>query len=64
MKLNATQFRVLNYRNIEDSGWIELKCVTAFVGRNESGKTALLKALYKFNPATKEPCDAQREFPR
>ena len=38
--------------------------VTAFVGRNESGKTALLKALHKFNPATPEPYDPQREFPR
>ncbi len=57
-------FRVENYRNIEDSGWIELEQVTALVGRNESGKTTLLKALHKFNPATAEPYDAQREFPR
>ena len=35
-----------------------------FVGRNESGKTALLKALHKFHPANKEPYNAQREFPR
>ena len=64
MKLVATQFRVLNYRNIDDSGWIPLERVTAFVGRNESGKTALLKALHKFNPAIKEPYNPQREFPR
>lgn len=64
MKLTATKFRILNYRNVDDSGWIPLERVTAFVGRNESGKTALLKALHKFNPATKEPYNAQREFPR
>ena len=64
MGLTATQFRVLNYRNINDSGWIPLECVTTFVGRNESGKTALLKALHKFNPAVEEPYNAQREFPR
>lgn len=64
MKLTATQFQVLNYRNIDDSGWIPLERVTAFVGRNEAGKTALLKALHKFNPATEEPYNAQREFPR
>jgi predicted ATP-dependent endonuclease of OLD family len=58
------QFRVFNYRNIDDSGWIPVERVTAFVGRNESGKTALLKALHKFNPATDEPYNAQREFPR
>ena len=64
MKLTATQFQVLNYRNIDDSGWIPLERVTAFVGRNEAGKTALLKALHKFNPATEEAYNAQREFPR
>ena len=64
MKLTATQFQVLNYRNIDDSGWIPLERVTAFVGRNEAGKTALLKALHKFYPAIEEPYNAQREFPR
>lgn len=64
MKLTIKQFRVQNYRNINDSDWIPLERVTAFVGRNESGKTALLKALHKFNPATAEPYNAQREFPR
>ena len=62
--MKAIRFRVQNFRNIDDSGWIELEKVTAFVGRNESGKTSLLKALHKFNPATLEPYDAQREFPR
>ena len=62
--MKAIRFRVQNYRNIDDSDWIELEKVTAFVGRNESGKTSLLKALHKFNPATPESYDAQREFPR
>ena len=62
--LTAIRYRVQNFRNIDDSGWIPLEQVTAFVGRNESGKTALLKALHKFNPATPEPYNAQREFPR
>ncbi|MCB1186336.1 AAA family ATPase [bacterium] len=63
-KLIPKQFKVTNYRNIDDSGWIPLDRVTALVGRNESGKTTLLKALHKFNPATPEPYNAQREFPR
>lgn len=63
-KLTATHFRVQNFRNIEDSDWIPIERVTALVGRNESGKTALLKAFHKFNPASKEPYDPQREFPR
>ena len=62
--MKAVEFRVQNFRNIDDSGWISLEKVTAFVGRNESGKTSLLKALHKFNPGTEEPYDAQREFPR
>ena len=62
--MKAIRFRVQNFRNIDDSDWIELEKVTAFVGRNESGKTSLLKALHKFNPATPEPYDPQREFPR
>ena len=62
--LRIARFRVQNYRNIDDSGWIPVERVTNFVGRNESGKTALLKALHKFNPATTEPYDPQREFPR
>ena len=62
--MKAVRFCVQNFRNIDDSGWISLEKVTAFVGRNESGKTSLLKALHKFNPATPEPYDAQREFPR
>ena len=64
MKLTANRFRVKNYRNIDDSGWIPLERVTAFVGRNEAGKTTLLKALHKFNPAIEEPYNPQREFPR
>ena len=62
--IKIAQFRVQNYRNIDDSGWIPVESVTCFVGRNESGKTALLKALHKFNPAASEPYDPQREFPR
>ena len=62
--MKATRFRVQNFRNVDDSGWIPLEAVTAFVGRNESGKTTLLKALHKFNPGSPEAYNPQREFPR
>jgi energy-coupling factor transporter ATP-binding protein EcfA2 len=63
-KLVLTRFRVTNFNNIDDSGWIPVEHVTAFVGRNESGKTTLLRALHKLNPALPDPYNAQREFPR
>ena len=63
-RLTMTRFRVQNFRNVDDSGWIPVEEITALVGRNESGKTAILQALHKFNPATKTPYNPQREFPR
>ena len=62
--MKLLRFRIQNYRNIDDSGWISVDRVTAFVGRNEAGKTSLLKALHKFNPASELSYDPQREFPR
>ena len=58
--LKAIRIRVQNFRN--DGDWIPIERVTALVGRNESGKTAALKAFHKFNPATPEPYNPQREL--
>jgi predicted ATP-dependent endonuclease of OLD family len=62
MKLN--RFRVWNYRPILDSGWVDLEDITVIIGKNESGKTAVLKALHKFNPFMPEPYALEREWPR
>lgn len=62
--LRPLSFRVQNFRNVDDSGPVELDRVTALVGRNESGKSALLQALHKFNPATPTPYKPQIEYPR
>jgi hypothetical protein len=62
--LRATRFRVQNFRNLDDSGWVPLEKVTCFLGRNESGKTALLKALHKFNAANGEQYVPLKDFPR
>jgi predicted ATPase len=51
------------FKCVIDSGWIAVTPLTVLVGKNESGKTALLKALHKFNPFTPEPY-AAREWPR
>jgi len=63
--LPLVRFRVQNFKCVEDSGWIEVDPqVTAFVGKNESGKSALLRALYKLNPVDGEKPVPLREFPR
>ena len=38
------------YKGIIDSGWVKVNPLTVLVGKNESGKTLLLRALHKFNP--------------
>lgn len=48
MKLES--FRVRNYRSINDSGDIRVSRITALLGRNESGKSNLLRALHSLNP--------------
>jgi len=63
MKIKA--FQVTKYRSVEDSGRIDLlDNLTCIVGKNQSGKTALLRALFKFNPRLKNPYDLRREWPR
>ncbi|MEO9262905.1 MAG: AAA family ATPase [Candidatus Baltobacteraceae bacterium] len=44
---------VRNFRCIEDSGWFGIDPITALVGKNESGKTAILQALERLKPTNK-----------
>lgn len=55
--------RVQNYRCIIDSGWVELDDMMAVVGRNESGKTSFLRALWRLNPHQNVRYDINREWP-
>src|SRR5438105_2671014 len=48
--MQLTRFKVTNYRNVMDSGWIDVNNITAFVGQNEAGKSNLFEALYRINP--------------
>ncbi|QEH78073.1 AAA family ATPase [Sphingomonas sp. C8-2] len=41
--------RVTNYRNILDSGEVEIGTTTCLVGKNEAGKTAFLRAIEGVN---------------
>jgi energy-coupling factor transporter ATP-binding protein EcfA2 len=58
--------RVTNYKSIDDSGWVDIAEITCLVGKNESGKTAFLHALNKFNPVEGQDgdFDPTTEFPR
>ncbi len=65
MKLVSAQ--VTNFRCIEDSTEFTLDQVTCLVGKNEAGKTALLKALHGLNPwerKVEKPFDRDLDYPR
>lgn len=64
MKLQ--NFRITNFRSIEDSGDVPVERVACFVGKNESGKTNCLQALVRVNPAPGQPdvFDINDDYPR
>jgi energy-coupling factor transporter ATP-binding protein EcfA2 len=64
--MELKRFRVWKYRNIQDSGDVELDSnLTCVVGKNQSGKTSLLRALHKFNPHDKgEKYSLSMDWPR
>lgn len=48
--MELKSFRVTNFRSINDSGQIDASRITALLGRNESGKSNILRALHSLNP--------------
>ncbi|MFE2470257.1 AAA family ATPase [Streptomyces mirabilis] len=64
--MQLTQVRSRLFRNIVDSGDVAIAPdVTALVGKNESGKTALLTAVYRFNPVYPEHSfNRGQDYPR
>jgi energy-coupling factor transporter ATP-binding protein EcfA2 len=49
--MRLKEARTTNYRSVEDSGRFRVEPdVTCLVGKNESGKTTVLQALYRLNP--------------
>ncbi len=64
MRLKA--FRVRDYKNVRDSGRVEVGDITCLVGKNEAGKTALLEALYRLNPVVqaKGTFNVAHDYPR
>lgn len=62
--MDLEAFRVRNYKRIEDTGWITCRDLTVLVGKNEAGKSAVLRGLSKLKPSDGEGYDGLREFPR
>ncbi len=61
--MRLSQFRITNYRNIVDSGWIKTTSVTAFVGQNEAGKSNLFEALYCLHSYVGTAYDPDEDWP-
>ena len=61
--MRMQKFRVQNYKKIQNTGWVECKDITTFVGKNEAGKSAIFRGLSKINPSDGEKYD-KLEFPR
>ena len=49
--MKLAQFRVRNFKSVQDSGVIKCENITNLIGVNEAGKSNLLLALWKLNPA-------------
>lgn len=62
--MRMSKFRVQNYKKVQDTDWVSCSNLTAFVGKNESGKSAIFRGLSKLNPSDKEKYDGLKEFPR
>ena len=62
--MKLTRFRVQNYKKINDTGWVDVGQMTAFVGKNEAGKSAVFRGLSKLNPSDGAKYDGLKEFPR
>lgn len=62
--MELTRFRIKNYKKIIDSDWIYCDNLTVFVGKNEAGKSSILRALSKLNPSDGEKYNALIEYPR
>lgn len=61
--MRLKRYKVTNFRSVQDSGWIDCDDVTTLVGINESGKSNLLLALWKLNPAREGKIDILHDMP-
>jgi hypothetical protein len=62
--MRLKSFRVRVFRNVIDSGPIEVADNTCLIGKNEAGKSAIVGALHRLNPAKPLTLDLLEEYPR
>lgn len=64
--MRLVQVKVENYKLINDSSAFRIGDLTCLVGKNESGKTTLLRALHRLNrdDPDEEDFDVETEYPR
>ena len=64
--MKLARVHITNFQSIQDSTEFDIGDVTCLVGKNEAGKTALLKALYRLNPIleTEGDFDPTEDYPR
>lgn len=61
--MTLKRFKVTNFRSVMDSGWIDCDSVTSLVGVNEAGKSNIILALWKLNPAREGEIDPLHDMP-
>src|SRR5918998_68505 len=64
IRVKLKSMRIQNFKSVLDSGPVRVDEVTCLVGKNESGKSAVLDALYKLNPVESEDTLNELDFPR
>ena len=63
--MKLISFQIKNYKVIDDTGPVKVEPnLTTLVGKNESGKTAILKALWKSRNVANVKFDKLYDFPR
>jgi hypothetical protein len=63
--MQLESFRVTNFRSIHNSSDVSVARITAMLGRNESGKSNLLRGLHSLNPAEGfKALNPIKDFPR
>lgn len=63
--MELTALRVQQYRCLTDTGWVSTDGLTCVIGKNESGKTAFMRAVEQLNPAVESGgFEPYQDYPR